>query len=455
MIDIKRLSEVFPAVGKPTHTYVERDSGTYEKQLALGLSNPGQICLLTGPSKTGKTSLFRQVLPKIAKQELVIRCSGKMTPSEFWASALESLDFTRLSEFSNTHGINLTAKIGASGEVGWSWLAKAMATVGFDISAKGDYGIKKEVVRSAINSKHLIPLLCAMPIQLVVEDFHYLEDDAKKEIFQQWKAFTDEGVSVLVVSTTHHAIDIARANPDLSGRTRMIDVGQWEISDLAKIPEKGFAILGIKSTDRTRLAVARESVGLPIIAQQICQQIAAQHDMSPGSMQRSANIQMNEVSEAQRYVADTMYQNHKQDYDQLSAGPRQRRRKHSTYEKILASFALDPIRFSLSLPELLERVDTLRGEGEKIPQASINAALKALANFQQRKKMSLLEWHEGEGRLYIVEPSFLFYLRQKIDTVPGQDIVQKLTSLFELMEKNNGQLKFEMLLPNRESMKKR
>src|SRR5690606_29216067 len=126
-----------------------------------------QICLLTGPSKTGKTSLYRQVLPNLKKKDLIIRCSGKLTSSEFWASALEGLDFKRLSESSSSWGLNLTTKIGVNGEVGWSWLAKAMASLGFDVSASGDYGIKKEIINSAVNAKHLIPLLQEMPIQLV------------------------------------------------------------------------------------------------------------------------------------------------------------------------------------------------------------------------------------------------------------------------------------------------
>jgi ABC-type thiamine transport system ATPase subunit len=101
-----------------------------------------------------------------------------------------------------------------------------MATIGFDITASGEYAIKREVVRTSLGAKHLIPLLKSLPLQLIVEDFHYLDEEVKTEIFQQWKAFVDEGVSVLVVSTTHHAIDIARANSDLTGRTRFIDLGR-------------------------------------------------------------------------------------------------------------------------------------------------------------------------------------------------------------------------------------
>lgn len=348
---------------------------------------------------------------------------------------MEDLNFERLAEKATKWGVSLDAKIGAKGEVGWSFVAKIMATIGFSIGASGEYAIKKEVVKSTLSAKHLIPLLRDLPLQLVVEDFHYLDDATKKEIFQQWKAFVDEGVSVLVVSTTHHVIDIARANPDLSGRTRFIDMGKWAAKDLAKIPEKGFFLLGIKNTPRIRDMIAKESCGLPIISQQICQAIANEHDMSSGSRKRQTNVQKDAVAKALQFVADNLYANHKGDYEQLITGPRKSTRKHATYEKILASFALEPLQYSLKHHELLNRIAQLSNESEQIPNASITTALKALGRFQERSKMRLLDWHEDERVLYIVEPSFLFYLRQKLDNeASGDSLEAKLSELFRILE---------------------
>ena len=327
-------------------------------------------------------------------------------------------------------------------------MAKAMASIGFDISASGEYAIKKEVVKSQINAKHLIPLLKEMPLQLVVEDFHYLEDETKKEIFQQWKAFVDDGVSVLVVSTTHHAIDIARANPDLSGRTRFIEVGKWSLEDLAEIPRKGFAILGIRNGELTRSRIAKESCGLPIIAQQICQEIALHHDMSPGSRKRAANVMPEAVSKSCEFVANNLYANHKGDYERLITGPRRGRRKHASYENIIGSFALEPLCFSLKYHELMDRVAKLSGENH-IPQASINAALKALGKFQERSKLRLLDWHEGERTLYIVEPSFLFYLRQRLDNGTGEDLNEKILRFFRFVDSDGNPFKLEIKMVGR------
>ncbi len=427
--------EVFPSVGKPKHTYVERDAGKNERRLASGLRDKGQICILTGPSKTGKTSLYQRVLPEIKKVPLILRCSGDLKADEFWASALEKLDFSRIAESSSKWGLGVAAKIGARGEAGWSWLAKVMVSVGLSVSATGEYGVRREFAQSKLSAHHLIPLLQQMPVQLVVEDFHYLAEDVKREIFQQWKAFTDEGVSVLVVSTTHHTVDIARANPDLTGRMRLVDVGKWSRRDLMQIPEKGFALFEYDLSATSAVEIAKEAVGLPIIAQQICQSIW--YEIAETIAQdESVTIISQHVERAQQYVADNLYSSHENDYQRLITGPRRRARKHATYEKILASFALEPLVYSLSYSELLERVAKLRVNGEDvIPPASIKAALKAIGSFQKKSKMNLLEWHENDQKLYIIEPSFLFYLRQKLDNfAPGESVNDALLKFFKRLK---------------------
>lgn len=216
--------------------------------------------------------------------------------------------------------------------------------------------------------------------------------------------------------------------------------------DLAKIPEKGFSVLGIKSSEGLRKQIAKESVGLPIITQQLCQHIAEQHDMSPGR-RRSTLVQREELISALSFIADNIYANHKGDYDQLITGPRRGQRKHETYEKIIASFALEPLQFSLRYHELIERVSSLTEEGKEIPAASIASSLKALGKFQERSKMRLLDWHEDERVLYIIEPSFLFYLRQKIGKIDGGlDLRQKLFRLLNLSDLNPSEMQLEISL---------
>ena len=51
----------------------------------------GKLCLLVGPSKTGKTVLHTKVLEELGKRRVLVRCHIGMTPNELWSAALEHL----------------------------------------------------------------------------------------------------------------------------------------------------------------------------------------------------------------------------------------------------------------------------------------------------------------------------------------------------------------------------
>lgn len=111
----------------------------------------------------------------------------------------------------------------------------------------------------------MLPILKNLPFLLLVEDFHYLSKETQAEIFQQWKTFIDNEVSVVVVETTHHSADIAFSNKDLVGRIAHIELGTWRLNDLKQIPRQGLKHFNLSMPDRSLELLAQESAGLPII----------------------------------------------------------------------------------------------------------------------------------------------------------------------------------------------
>ncbi len=64
-----KVADVFKTIGQPTVTYVERKKGYFENLLSDTIDSNVQLCLITGASKTGKTTLYKRVLEqKIANQ---------------------------------------------------------------------------------------------------------------------------------------------------------------------------------------------------------------------------------------------------------------------------------------------------------------------------------------------------------------------------------------------------
>lgn len=372
MANIK-ISSIFKTTGQPTITYVKRQYGVYEKRLEASINSAGSLCLLTGPSKTGKTTLYQKVLEQLSMDPLLVRCDDNISTEEFWAKALESINFERIISNTKIKGTEISGGAKLGGTIGWKWLAGLIGEVSLGIKKNMEENEVREKILAKPCPEHLIPALKNLPLILVVEDFHYLSDKVKKTIFQQWKIFIDEEVSVIVIGTTHHAVDLARANKDLVGRISQIEIERWSEPDLQKIAEQGFKYLNIYLPDIVAKSLVRESVGLPIVMQDACRHLFWNKGHTEIFKGQEVEFQRKDVYSALNKVAKTTYIQFEGMYDRLKMGPRKMARKYDTYELILSAFAQDPLVFSLKWHEIGERLNSIKIPEEKRPPAqSIN-----------------------------------------------------------------------------------
>jgi AAA+ ATPase superfamily predicted ATPase len=435
MAAVLNISDVFRTVGVPTVTYVQRDNGIFESILNGALDERGQLCLITGPSKTGKSTLYREVLTSRKEIPLIIACDKTVKAEQIWRKALEGVDFERAVSRKRGSKREGTIEGEASAKLGWKWLA--------GVSTKFKGLVRREATEEEVRERIvadaspdlLVPILQGSNYVLVIEDFHYLADEEKVLLFQQWKRFIDNSVTVIVLGTTHRAADIANSNKDLIGRITQIDVGNWKAFDLEKICTQGFKFLKIGLPSSLSELIASEAAGLPIIVQQACldlftsQRISLVSDLTnikPAFDEHSLRASLNNVAK-QRYAQMEQY------YNILIKGPRERARKYRTYELVLACFTLDPISFRLSRSEIDQRLQRLKISSSEIPPApSINSTLGALRKYQERRGFELLEWRPNEEALYMLEPVFLFYVRwRKLSITEPRQL-----ELFELLFTN-------------------
>jgi len=239
------ISEIFKTIGTPGVTYVKRNEGKFEFELTNSLSIARTLCLLTGPSKIGKTTLYKKIISEFKKTPLTVRCNDKMSIEDVWRNALEDVNFDRIVRQAEKGQIELSSQVKSGISAGWEWLGKLIGEISLGLKGTNSSETVRERVLSKPSPKHLIPILRELPYILVIEDFHYLNDATKKSLFQQWKDFTDSEVSTIIVGTAHHAVDLALSYKDLVGRISHIEVGTWDVEDLKKIIEQGLKELNI------------------------------------------------------------------------------------------------------------------------------------------------------------------------------------------------------------------
>lgn len=431
------IHDVFVTNGQPTTTYVVRQDPSLEDTLNDALKYRGNVCLVTGPSKTGKTTLYTKVLKDCNRDAVKIQCNKDINSKEFWSQALEKLDFKRIE--TTIHRNNISKKIGGSveGKIGWLWLANIIGAVSLGISRDSS---EEEAYRRILAKpcpSHIIPALKELPIILVVEDFHYLQKEVQKTILQQWKEFIDNNISVIVVGTTHRAVELAEANKDLLGRICQIDLGLWSKNDLKKIIAQGFGFLEVNLGDKIAEIIAEESVGLPIITQDACLHLFLNKSIESIQPGQNNNIYFdrNDAYKALHTVAKRNYIQLERIYDRLT-NPQINSQYHEQYGLVLACFTLDPLTSELSRSNLDERLNCIKKNvninlTSPITSDSINEFLEGLDDHQRSTGLErLLDWSKKDQTLYIIEPSFLFYLRSRKLREAPPGIVDKLREIF-------------------------
>jgi len=353
-----------------------------------------------------------------------------MSADQVWLRALEEVDFDRVQSRTKATITRIGAEVEAGGKLSWAWLAETTARFKGLLSRELQDSEIRSKVLAAPGPDLLIPILKDTVYTLVVEDFHYLADEEKVALFQQWKRFVDQEVSVLVLSTTHRSVDIANSNKDVIGRIAHVDVGHWDVKDLELIARKGLEHIRIGIDPDLRSLIASEAVGLPIIVQQVCLGLFPNKNYVDEIDRKKLKIDKHAVERSLHQVARVKYQQFDPYYATLIRGPREKARKYKTYELVLACFTLDPIKFCLHRREIDQRLAKLQLPIDEMPPfASLNSTLGALKKFQLKREFELLEWRPNEDMLYIIEPAFLFFVRWR--TIKAEEYQQ--LDLFELL----------------------
>jgi hypothetical protein len=396
---------VFVAGGQPSVTYVSREELKIEDYLRRALKVPNQIVSLAGPTKTGKTVLVRQIL---GDAPYVWIEGGQIeTAAQIWEKVCYILNYpVEISKsLKDEEKISLTAGIKALFSVEGSLLSAS--------EAKRTYKI--DSMASAI--KHLTE----KKIALVIDDFHYLPSSARTSFLRNIKGPVFNGLKLVLLSVTHRGSDAVKAESELQGRVSSVVSPPWNVSDLKKIADVGFAALNIVCPARIINRLADEAQGSPFLMQKLCWEVCAGIgiDERPGKP-TAVSEQYDFVPICERLSRDFGHPI----YQKLEVGPQSRksRRKRrlksggfaDIYKAILMAIAATGPSANITYDELRSQLTELLLEDP--PQKhEVTSALKHLATISQGIGNDAgIDWDGDARKIDISDPYLRFYLRWQI-----------------------------------------
>jgi hypothetical protein len=416
-----KATEVFVPGSYPQYTYVEREGERLESTLRDALETPGQLVSLSGPSKSGKTVLVE----KVVGRDLLISLSGASLRSaeEVWERALDWMDLPDSTEQSANTGSTVGGELEAKGGIGIPFLGKGELSGSTSIDRTSDTGRAESRGRRGL--KQVAEEIASSDFVVLVDDFHYMPRDVQHEVAKSLKEAIRLGVRIVTAAVTHRGDDIVRANPELRGRVRAIDLKYWGTDELKKIAEYGFQALNVDLDPDTVGRFALESAGSPQLMQSMCLQSCfvfawrerADTTLLPKPATVSADT-LRRILEQTSANADF-----RSLVDVLDAGPRTRGTERKTYRfydgsegdvyrVVLRALAHDPPRLSFPYEELLQRTVSVCSAdapvGSSVTGTCLHMSKLALEKFPGERA---IDWDETKQVLDIPDPYLLFYLR--------------------------------------------
>jgi hypothetical protein len=269
-----------------------------------------------------------------------------------------------------------------------------------------------QVIKEVSNSDYVV----------LIDDFHYIPRSVQQEVARSLKAAVQEGVRIATASVPHRGDDLLRANADLRGRVRTLDIVYWARADLERIANIGFAKLNVQLPQETIEAFALEAAGSPQLLQQICLEACFETGIRGKElMKRKVGVEFHTLRNIfERSSASASFRSMVQ---LLSTGPKSRDRHRKSYafddgkrgdvyQCVLRLLAMDPPMASFDLESLQLRASRMCvGEAP-----STNLLLRVCERLVRLAHAAFpteraIEWDENRRALVISDPYLLFFLR--------------------------------------------
>lgn len=386
-----KAENIFKPGAFPKYTYVSRNyenTGiSYELRLKQALRTAGCLTSIIGPSKMGKTILCEQVIGL----DNIVEVSG--------ADFNENTDFWAI----------IAAKVGLPymGEITTERASTEGKSEERDSKSEKYILSKDKIIRYYIENNKI----------LVIDDFHYSSTEMQMKMAQQLKDAIRRELKVVVVSLPHRADDAIRQNADLSGRLSLINIETWKEEDLKKIAIKGFDKLEIKIADNIAEKLAIECLTSPQLMQYICLSICT-------LLEDEKKQEVNDEILEKAYRFTTINFNYADVVSVLVKGPNSRGQQRKLYRTvdgkeldlygiIVESLAKNPPMTELDFESFYNRIFNVIEENDrlKLEKQTVRNHLNHLQELLEGKEeiYRVIEWKDG--KVYVLDPLFLFYLR--------------------------------------------
>lgn len=413
-----RTSEVF-GVRTSINEFSYIDRGNLDAEISRLAERETHISL-KGESKAGKSWLRQKAFPKA----IVVQCRLGFSSTDVYKSILGSLDI-RL-EVSQSNKIGATLEFSGSGEAGWKLLAKVTGSA----KAAGSYENSNQyqsIGKDLGDLEFICSIIRESGRRVVIEDFHYLSNEAQRSLAHDLKAFWDYNTFIVIIGVWVRRNYLTHLNPDLAGRITEVSV-YWNRDDLHAVIKKGSESLNIEIDAEIVKQIVADSYGNVGLLQALILETLDQAKLYEKEKNKQFCTRFDAYESAAMSHAEQLEAVYLEFSRRVSSGIRNRRGSTNIYaHAMLACFESSDDELTQGVPfQLLYlRAHTRQ---PRVQQGNLKSILRNIDRLQidDRGKGLVLTFIEQSNAVAVVDRSVLFYRKYATVNWPWEEITKEL-----------------------------
>lgn len=409
---VRRLPEVFGVSREIPLTYQTREY--VDGKLVNSLYRDKHLVVFGG-SKQGKTCLRKHNLRP--EDYVVVQCGNAMGTAQVYASVFKEAGAT----------IEVSEKTTTLGEKKVLVEFVASASIPFISKAEGKGSVENtKSNEQTTERKHLeidpsdpndvIRVLSAMDFKrfIVLEDFHYLSEDAQRQVSMDLKAFHEKSnLCFIVVGVWLESNRLVLYNGDLGGRLIPIEADRWEQSDLEAIVTSGEQLLNVHFPNEVRWALLASAQGNVGILQEACYRLCEDQGVTQTCAKTTDVGSAEKVTTIVQDLAREQSGRYQNFLTQFIEGlVKSELEMYRWIAYIIINSSSSDLRRGLKAFDVFTRMQLVHPYRERLRFNNVLQAIKNIGKLQHHKKVQpvILDFDSSENLLRIVDSGFTLFL---------------------------------------------
>lgn len=406
-----KLTSVFGTSRDVPETYVKR--AAIDDRFLNDITRDKHV-VIHGSSKQGKTCLRKQHLDE--KDYVVVQCTRETTKPKLYEVLLKQagIEVEVSSTKTLTGGCKLHVKFSAEGKI--SLLAKTEGETGGEyerISAEKIEKRELEIDPEDANDISRILTKAGFSKFIVIEDFHYLDEDVQRSFAVDLKVFHENSKLVfIVVGVWLEANRLSLYNGDLSGRLTTINVDQWDEEDLMKVLNAGEPLLNIHIPEDVKKKIVsgcQSNVGL---LQEVAFRICEKYDIWKTQNELKTIGEIQDVEDILKALSDEQAARYRNFLSRFAEGfghTQLEMYKWLLYAVIKSS--PHDLRRGLKPNIIFHQIRQIHPSKNTLQQMNVVQALERVGSVQFKHKLQPLILDYSNGEIMVVDANFILFLQ--------------------------------------------